>query len=64
MCAKNGIVINKFQFCQGNVEFSSLLITPDGITPTPKIVAAIKEFPVSRDITGGRSWFGLVNQIA
>ena len=66
ICAKNGIVINKskFQFCKDTIEFAGLLLTPEGISPSPKILAAIKDFPIPKDITGARSWFGLVNQIA
>ena len=66
ICAKNGIVLNrsKFQFCQDTVEFAGLLITSDGISPSPKILAAIEDFPVPKDLTGARSWFGLVNQLA
>ena len=58
ICAKNGIVINKTKskFCQDNKEFSNLLITPDGISPSPKILAATKDFLVPKDITGG--WLG------
>ena len=52
--AKNGIVTNKskFQFCQDNIEFAGLLITPDWISPSPKMLTAIKDFPVPKDITG------------
>jgi transposase InsO family protein len=66
LCANNGITINvsKFQFCQNVVTFAGLKITPEGICPSDKVIVAIKEFPVPKDITGARSWFGLVNQIA
>ena len=54
MCVKNGIAINKskFQFCQDNIEFRGLLVTPCGISPSPKILAAIKDFTVLKDISG------------
>ena len=66
LCAKNGITINKdkFQFCQDTVTFAGLKITPEGICPSDKILSAIRDFPAPKDITGARSWFGLVNQIA
>ena len=66
LCANNGIVISKekFQFCCDSVEFAGLNITPIGISPSPGILAAIKDFPTPKDLTGARSWFGLVNQIA
>ena len=65
MCVKNDIAINKckFRFCLDNIEFAGFLIIPNGILPYPKIVAAIKDFPVTKDITSAPSWFGLVNQI-
>lgn len=66
LCAENGITINrsKFQFCQDTVMFAGLKITPEGICPSDKVIAAIQNFPTPKDITGARSWFGLVNQIA
>ena len=64
LCAKNGIVINeeKFQFCRDYITFAGLNITPTGIQPSDELLQAIKDFPPPRDITGARSWFGLVNQ--
>ena len=66
LCAENGIVANvkKFQFCEDTVDFAGLTITPTGITPSEKLISAIRDFPTPRDITGARSWFGLVNQVA
>ena len=66
LCAENGITINKskFQFCQDTVTFAGLKLTPEGICPSDKVVSAIRDFPAPKDITGARSWFGLVNQIA
>ena len=31
---------------------NGLLITPDWISPSPKMLTAIKDFPVPKDITG------------
>ena len=66
LCAENGITINlpKFQFCQDEVIFAGLKITRDGIRPSDSIISAIRDFPTPKDITGARSWFGLINQIA
>ena len=66
LCAENGIVINadKFQFCRDTVIFAGLNVTPTGITPTESLLSAIKNFPRPKDLTGARSWFGLVNQTA
>ena len=65
-CAENGIVANlkKFQFCQDTVEFAGLTITPSGIVPSAKMLSAMRNFPSPTDLTGARSWFGLVNQVA
>ena len=64
VCAKNGIVINanKFQFCRDTVTFAGLTITPTGIAPSESLLSATENFPPPKDITGARSWFGLVNQ--
>ena len=66
LCANNGIVMNvsKFKFCREAVEFAGLLITPTGPAPSERILQAIRDFPIPTDITGARSWFGLVNQVA
>lgn len=64
--AKNGIVINakKFNFCKDTVDFAGFTITPTFLAPSTKILNAIQDFSVPINITGGRSWFELVNQIA
>ena len=65
LLAKNGIVASapKFQFCQENAEFAGLTITNDGVAPSESMLESIKNFPKPTDITGARSWFGLVNQV-
>ena len=66
LCAEKGIVINadKFQFCRDTVTFAGLTITPTSITPSNNLLSAIKRFSTPKDITGARSWFGLVNQVS
>ena len=66
LLANNGIVANavKFEFCQKNVDFAGLTLTANGITPSTSILSAIENFPTPTDITGARSWFGLVNQVS
>ena len=66
LCAKNDIVINesKFQFCKDTVAFAGLKVTPSGVSPTDTILNAIQNFPQPSDITGARSWFGLINQVS
>ena len=66
ICAKNGIVVSleKFQFCQNTVDYAGMKITPTGVSPSDKILSAIRDFPTPTSITDARSWFGLVNQVA
>ena len=65
-CHVNGIIFNhkKFLFGRQELEFAGLLLTSDGIKPSPRIVDAIRKFPTPTNITDVRSWFGLVNQCA
>ena len=66
LLAEHGVVANKkkFRFGRQTVEFAGLMITPTGIEPSPKILAAIENFPTPTNITNARSWFGLVNQVS
>ena len=65
-CATNGIVFNpkKFAFGRDEVDFGGFTITKDGVRPTASMINAIAQFPTPTNITGVRSWFGLVNQVA
>ena len=65
-CSQNGIIFNpsKFKFACDIIDFGGFTITPSGIRPSNSITDAILNFPVPTDITGVRSWFGLVNQVA
>ena len=53
----------KFKFCRDTVDFTGLTLSPQGISLS-MIHSAIKDFPTPTNITGARSWFGLVNQVA
>ena len=66
LCEKNGITINKekFQFAEDTATFAGLKVTEDGIKPSDRLLKAIRDFPTPTNITGARSWFGIVNQIA
>ena len=65
-CTRNGIIFNpkKFTFCKMVIEFSGFLVTGNSIKPSPRIVDAILKFPTPKNLTGIRSWFGLVNQVS
>ena len=64
-CAEAGISFNssKFRFGAEEVEFLGFQLTKDGVQPTEKYIASIRDFPEPKDITGARSWFGLINQV-
>ena len=66
LCGDNGITLNptKFQFAESTIEFAGFTITPTSVQPSKKYLEAIIDFPTPKDITGVRSWFGLVNQSA
>ena len=66
LCGENGITLNptKFQFAEDVVEFAGFRITSTNVQPSDKHLDSIINFPTPTDITGMRSWFGLVNQSA
>ena len=59
LAAGHGIMFNlkKFQFCQKTVEFLGFLLTDTGMK-------SIRDFPHPTDISGVRSFFGLVEQVS
>ena len=65
LCAGAGKVFNKkkTQFGLLEVEFLGFEVTADSVKPSSKYLAAIRDFPRPRDITGIRSWYGLINQV-
>ena len=66
LCSNAGIVFNqkKFQFGEEEVDFLGFHITMDSIKPNPEYLQAILDFPRPRDITGIRSGFDLIQQVA
>ena len=66
LCSSHGIIFNKkkFKFGEKEVEFLGFEITSDSVRPSPTFLEAIQDFPQPRDITGIRSWFGLINQVS
>ena len=65
LCSSKGIVFNasKFQFGAKTVNFLGFTVTEDSVKPSDKYLAAIRDFPTPTDMTGVRSWYGLVNQV-
>ena len=66
LCGKNGVVFNpsKFVFGADIVDFAGFTVTPSGYKPTAQLLGAIRDFPTPTNVTGVRSWFGLVNQVS
>ena len=62
----SGVVLNpdKFQFARKSVDFAGFRITSETIEPLPRYVNAIKSFPVPKNLTDVKSWFGLINQVS
>ena len=64
LCGGAGILFSKkkFQFCSKEVDFLGFRVGVDGIRPSEEFLEAIRGFPTPRDLTGIRSWFGLIEQ--
>ena len=62
----HGIIQNpaKFKWGRKEIEYLGFWLTEDGVRPTPDTLKSISEVPRPSDITGIRSWFGLVEQVA
>ena len=66
LVGSHGIIQNPKKFVWGReeIEFVGFWLTADGMRPTDETLKAIEEFPRPTDISGVRSWFGLVEQVA
>lgn len=64
-CGERGITFNeeKFKFGRMEVEFLGYIITADSVKPSAEFLEGIRDFPIPKDVSGVRSWFGLVNQV-
>ena len=64
-CQKNGITLNtkKIQWDQKEVLFGGFLLGPNGYQPDPNLARALSEFPLPKNATDMRSFFGLANQL-
>ena len=64
-CNARGITFNeeKFKFGRREVEYLGFIITEDSVKPSSEFIAGIRDFPEPKDLSGVRSWFGLVNQV-
>ena len=61
-----GIIQNPKKFVWGKreLEYVGFWIKEDGVRPTQETLNAITNFPRPTDVTGVRSWHGLVEQVA
>ena len=66
ICGRHGIVQNpeKFVFGSDAVAFAGFVVTANDIQPSDKHIRAARDFPRPQNITGIRSWFGLINQVS
>ena len=66
LCSKNGVVFNpeKFVFAREVVEFAGFEVGKDYIKPAKKIIDTILSFPIPKNISDVRGWFGMINQVA
>ena len=64
LTANHGIIHNpkKLQLAKRELEFVGFWLKEDGIRPADSIIKAINDFPRPENISGVRSWFGLVEQ--
>ena len=62
---ENQIAINvpKIQFAQPSVRFGGFILDGEGYRPDPELVGAIAKFPLPKNVTDLRSFFGLCQQI-
>ena len=66
ICSCNSITFNltKFVFASDTVKFAGFQITSDSVTPCPKYLQAILDFPRPKNTADICSWFGLLNQLS
>ena len=62
----HGVVQNptKFNWGKRKLEYVGFFIMEDGVRPNDETLSSIQNFPRPTDITGIRSWYGLVEQVA
>ena len=65
-CYDNNITLNaeKFIFAVPETDFCGYEVSGDGIRVDSKKVQAIADFPMPKNLTDLRSFFGLVNQLS
>ena len=54
---------NKFVFGKQEIEYLGFQLKKDGVEPGDELLKSILNFPRPENISGIRSWFGLVEQV-
>ena len=64
-CVEWGAAVcpKKLQFCREEVDFAGLRITSTGYTVSSTLFNGVQDFPVPKNRTDVRSYFGLANQL-
>ena len=62
----HGIIQNPKKFVWGKeeLEYVGFFLKKDGVKPTEDTLTAIRNFPRPTDVTGVRSWYGLIEQVS
>lgn len=65
-CSNAGMIFNpsKFQFSEQEVDYLGFRITNTGVKPQEEFLQSIRDFPVPRNLTDIRSWYGMINQVS
>ena len=66
LCNKNGIIFNaeKFIFGKEELDFAGFTVTMDGVKPTKQMISSLEGFPVPKNRTDLKSFFGLVQFVS
>ena len=63
-CEELNISLSRKKFAVGTeIFFVGLVFSAEGIKPDLEIIVSLSRFPVPEDVTGVRSFLGLVNQL-
>ena len=66
LCNKNGITFTgeKFVFGEEELDFAGFTVTMDGVKPTKQMISSLEGFPVPKNRTDLKSFFGLVQFVS
>ena len=66
LCNQNGVIFNreKFFFAKKELDFAGFTVTMDGVKPTKDMISSLEGFPVPKNRTDLKSFFGLVQFVS